>query len=92
MSRVARIVLGDALLGGATQDSLGNAAFGTRGRSGGAHSPYGLVALVEAGPHRVLGLDLRPVRAFLDTLYDTAVPAIPAMRGSGLDETRTLGV
>jgi poly-gamma-glutamate synthesis protein (capsule biosynthesis protein) len=39
--------------------SLGNAAFGTRGRFGSEVPPYGLVALAELQPHVVVGLDLR---------------------------------
>jgi poly-gamma-glutamate capsule biosynthesis protein CapA/YwtB (metallophosphatase superfamily) len=39
--------------------SLGNAAFGTRGRFGSEVPPYGLVAVAEVEPHRVVGLDLR---------------------------------
>ena len=41
--------------------SLGNAAFGTKGRFGGVHPPYGLVAVVDVEPHRVLQLTLHPI-------------------------------
>jgi len=39
--------------------SLGNAAFGTRGRFGSDLPPYGLIAVVEVEARRVVGLDLR---------------------------------
>jgi poly-gamma-glutamate synthesis protein (capsule biosynthesis protein) len=39
--------------------SLGNAAFGTRGRFGSGVPAYGLVALADLERHRVVGLDLR---------------------------------
>jgi poly-gamma-glutamate capsule biosynthesis protein CapA/YwtB (metallophosphatase superfamily) len=38
--------------------SLGNAAFGTLGRFGEDQPPYGLVAVADVRPHRVVGLDL----------------------------------
>ena len=41
--------------------SLGNAAFGTRGRFGSDAPPYGLVAVADLDRHRVAGLDLRLV-------------------------------
>lgn len=39
--------------------SLGNGAFGTRGRFGSESPAYGLVVLADVEPHRVAGLDLR---------------------------------
>jgi hypothetical protein len=41
--------------------SLGNAAFGTGGRFGGVHPPYGLVAVVDVEPHRIVRLTLHPI-------------------------------
>jgi poly-gamma-glutamate capsule biosynthesis protein CapA/YwtB (metallophosphatase superfamily) len=41
--------------------SLGNAAFGTVGRFGADHPPYGLVGVVDVQRHRVVGVDVRPM-------------------------------
>ena len=41
--------------------SLGNAAFGTKGRFGDSHPPYGLVAVVDVEPHKVVQLELHAI-------------------------------
>lgn len=41
--------------------SLGNAAFGTEGRFGEDHPPYGLVAVVDVEPHRIVRLELHAI-------------------------------
>ena len=41
--------------------SLGNAAFGTRGRFGDTHPPYGLVAVVDVEAHRVVRIELHAI-------------------------------
>ena len=41
--------------------SLGNAAFGTQGRFGDSHPPYGLVAVVDVEPHRVVRVKLSAI-------------------------------
>jgi poly-gamma-glutamate synthesis protein (capsule biosynthesis protein) len=41
--------------------SLGNAAFGTQGRFGDTHPPYGLVAVVDVEPHRAARVELTAI-------------------------------
>lgn len=55
--------------------SLGNAAFGTVGRFGAEHPPYGLVALVDVERHRVVGVHLRLIHVDNTVVGYRPIPA-----------------